>query len=95
VLASEAERTADGAPPRDLTEYTGWRDTAVPANLDLLDFYERYMIGQTSGFSDALSLDAVMAALRIDGVSRREWPEMTRRLLVLHREIVANAPKKG
>ena len=59
-----------------------------------MDFYERYLIGQTSGLSSALSLDAVRSALEIDEVPRRHWPERTRRLLVLHREIVAALPKE-
>jgi hypothetical protein len=85
-----------GAPPRDLSSYSGWRETADPANLDLISFYLRYgLAGQTSGFSSALSLGAVKDALEIDGSPRTDWPEMTERLVRLHALFEQHRPKKG
>jgi hypothetical protein len=95
VADQEVKRQALGAPPRDLSVYTAWRDTADPDNLDLISFYCRYGLpGQTNGFSTALSLGAVKDALDIDGVPREQWPEMTERLIRLHALFEQNRPRK-
>lgn len=93
MAESEANRVADGAPPRDLSAYTRWRAEAKVENLEAMDFYERYLVGQTAGLGSGLSLDAVRAALEIDEVPRADWPERSRRLLLLHREVVACVSK--
>lgn len=66
----------------------------MPENLTLLDFYVSYLIGQYAGMGEALSLDAVRAALDIEGIPRDEWAGMTRRVLIFHRAVVAALPKK-
>lgn len=71
-----------------------WRESAGPGNLRLLDFYGAYLVGQYAGMGDALSLDAVRAALDIEGVAREDWPDMTERLLCLHSVVVENLPEK-
>jgi len=43
----------------------------------------------------ALSLDAVRAALDIEGIDRRAWPELTGRLMILHAAYVDALPKDG
>jgi hypothetical protein len=84
-----------GAPPRDLSSYSGWRETADLANLDLISFYLRYgLAGQTNGFSSALSLGAVKDALEIEGAARADWPEITERLVHLHALFDRHRPKK-
>lgn len=71
-----------------------WRELADPDNVALIDFYGRYLVGQYAGMGKGLSLDAVRAALDIDGVAREEWPAMTTRLLGLHVIYVDNLPEK-
>lgn len=94
MLSQQANWAADGAPARDLSSYSAWREDADPDNLALLDFYGRYLIGQFVPMSDALSLDAVRAALDIDQIPREQWPEHTRRVLILHRAFVECLPKE-
>jgi hypothetical protein len=88
VLGIELRRRADGAPWRDMSECSEWRQDASRENLDLVSFYGRYLVGQFSGMSSALSLEAVRAAFDLDGVPREDWPEMTRRLVLLHSWVV-------
>lgn len=83
-----------GAPPRDLAAYSGWRETVSTENAETISFYARYLVGQYSGLSEALSLPAVQAALEIDGVPREEWPEMTERLVRLHGLFERHRPRK-
>ena len=77
-------RGEEGAPNRDLSGFSKWRADTSPENLELLEMYGSLLIGQYAGMGNALSLDAVMAALRIEGVPRAEWPERSRRLVFLH-----------
>jgi hypothetical protein len=94
VLDQEAKRQAMGAEPRDLSAYSGWREKANPDNLDLISIYSRYLPGQYAGFSSALSLDAVRAALEIEDIPKECWPEMTERLIRLHALFEEHRPKK-
>lgn len=95
VADQDLKLQAMGAPPRDLSMYSAWRDTADPANLDLISLYCRYGLpGQTNGLSTALSLAAVKDALDIEGVPREDWPEMTERLIRLHGLFDQHRPKK-
>ena len=94
ALQAEQYRLIEGAPPRDMSPYTSWRETAQPENLELLEFYGTYLAGQYMGFGTALSLDAVRAALDIEGVPRERWPGVTKRLLRIHLMVVAHLPKK-
>lgn len=87
-MMQEAERERYGAPLRDLSSYTEWRDEVEIEVERAFDFYGTYLIGQTSGLSDALDLGAVRAALEIEDVPREEWPEETRRLLQVHNEVM-------
>jgi hypothetical protein len=93
VAENEMKRQAEGAPPRDLSSYSGWRATASPDNLDLLSLYSRKLSGQYAGMSNALSLEAVRAALDLEGIPREEWSEMTDRLIRLHRLFEEHRPK--
>lgn len=80
----QAKRRAFGRPQEDPERYSKWRDDTDPANLDVLSFYGRYLVGQYAGMGQALNLDSVRAALEIDGIDREDWPEMTSRMLFLH-----------
>jgi hypothetical protein len=63
-----------------------------------IGFYGTYLCGQMSGFSEALDLGAVKAALEIEGIDREEWPEETKRCLLIHGEmmkIVRAKEKRG
>ena len=77
----------------DVEQFSAWRETARPDNLWLLDFYGRYLVGQYAGMGQALSLDAVRAALDIEGIDRRAWPDITGRLMILHAAYVDALPK--
>jgi hypothetical protein len=84
MLRQEALHVADGAPPRDLSEYTDWRFDAHPDNLRAIGIYSDLLVGQFAGMTEALSLEAVRAAMDILGVDRRERPALARRLIRLH-----------
>ena len=84
VQRSEMLAVSGGAPPRDLSVYTAWRETADPANLGLIGTYSSYLVGQFAGMGDALNLSAVQSAMDILDVEREERPEMARRLVFLH-----------
>jgi hypothetical protein len=56
-----------------------------------LDIYGSYLAGQTSGFSDALSLPAVVAAFAIEGIPRGERPDLARRLVLIHAVVMERA----
>lgn len=83
-MKAEMMHIAEGAPARDLSAYTSWRDHADPKNVELIGLYSSYLGGQFSGMGDALSLTAVQATMEILDVPRDDRPEMARRLVVLH-----------
>jgi len=64
--------------------YQDWRETAEPDNLDLIDLYAGLLAGQYAGMTDALSLEAVEAAMRIERIAEDDRPGLARRLIVLH-----------
>lgn len=68
----------------DPVPYTKWRDEARRQNVDLIDFYGRFLIGQHAGMTEALALPSVVAAFRISCVPRRSWANVTDRLNILH-----------
>jgi len=84
VQKSESMAILDGAPPRDLSAYSAWRDEVDPANLGLITTYGSFLAGQFAGMGDALSLPAVQSTMEILNVEREERPEMARRLVLLH-----------
>ena len=94
---SEQTRVAEAKRERgvecDVAQFSEYRLDADPDNLELLALYGRYLVGQYAGMGRALNLDAVRAALDIEGIDRQEWSEMTRRLLVLHAAFVEALPK--
>ena len=94
IAQQETMRQSMGAPPRDVESWSEWRQSADSENLDLLSFYGSYLVNQHAGFSSALSLPAVVAALEIDGIKRATWPEMTERLIRLHLLYEQHRPKK-
>lgn len=55
-----------------------------PENLELLEMYASYLAGQWAGMTDALSLEAVEATMRILSIPGDERPALARRLIVLH-----------
>lgn len=61
-----------------------WRFEARRENVDLIDFYGRFLIGQHAGMTEALALPSVVAAFRIAGVPRRSWANLTDRLNLVH-----------
>ena len=75
---------ADGAPGRNLDEYSAWRREACDENLRLLRIYGTWLVGQYAGMSEALSLQAVESALRIERVPPSERREVAERLMYLH-----------
>jgi len=85
VLDTEARLIAEGAPPRDLSEYSAWRREADPANLYLLSVYSSFLVGQYAGMGDALNIDAIQSVLDLVGVDHDDRIEATRRLVTLHR----------
>lgn len=64
--------------------YQDWRETAEPDNLDLIELYAGLLAGQHAGMTDALSLEAVEAAMRIERIAEDDRPGLARRLIVLH-----------
>lgn len=79
-------------------EGDGWHETVDPENLELLDIYGSLLVGQYAGMTDALSLEAVEAAMRILAIPKDERPTLARRLIVLHgivREIQRPKEKEG
>lgn len=56
---------------------------------DALEIYGSFLIGQTNGMNDALSLPAVAAALELTGTPLPERPEVARRLLLVHADCLA------
>lgn len=83
-MQAEANAQAAGAPPRDLSSYSAWREEADRENLELLETYGTLLIGQHAGMTNALSLDAVLAAMWLEGVPRAEWRDRARRLVLVH-----------
>lgn len=77
-----------GAEPRDLSRYSEWREQVDEIAERMLDLYGTYLVGQTSGLSEALSLEAVVAMLRIEAFPERQWPAATQLLLIAHAEIM-------
>lgn len=90
----EANRAIEGAPPRDVSSYSEWRNSADPENLDLLSLYGRFLVGQYAGMTEMLALPSVVAALEINGVPRDQWPTTAERLLCLHGLFEKNRPRK-
>ena len=86
-LREESQRLEFGAEPRDLEQYSTWRETTDLCILDILDFYATYLVGQTNGFSEALSLASVFAAFEIDEVPQETRRQATRFCLILHTEL--------
>ena len=90
----ETRRMADGAPARNLSVYSKWRKTARIQNLELLAFYGTFLAGQYNGSGHALSLPSLHAAFLLEGISKYQWPELSRKLLFVHTQIVATLPKE-
>ncbi len=65
--------------------YEDWRESAEPENLDLIEMYAGLLAGQYAGMTDALSLEAVEAAMRIERIQQDDRPGLARRLMMLHR----------
>ena len=93
VYRQQSLTHAGGGPAPDLGQMTAWRSTAHPSNIELLNFYARYLTNQYQGMGQALSLDSVRAALDIEEVRREAWAPMTQRLLMLHHIVVRHLPK--
>lgn len=93
-MSDEAQRVRCGAPPRDGTEvWSEWRATADDVVLEAIDLYATYLIGQTSGMSDALSLPAVVAMCEVEAIPQEERPDLTQRLLLVNNAAMAHWAK--
>ena len=84
MLARERKRLADGAPSRDLSMYSNWRDTARDENLELLRIYGKRLIGQVAGMGEALDILKIDKALEYEGIPEAERPDLAERLNLLH-----------
>lgn len=84
VLRQEQEWIAGGAPPRDTSVATAWREDAEPENLELIGIYGSLLRGQHAGMTDALNLPAVVAAMDLLDVETSERGYLARRLIYLH-----------
>lgn len=84
-----------GAPAGDISEYSAWREEVDEEVQTSLGFYGAYLNGQMSGFSEALDLSAVLAALQIDDVPKDDWPALTRRCLLIHGEMMKIARREA
>ena len=94
MLEDERNRQRNGVPSRDLSGYSEWRTEAPDEVVSSINFYSEYLIGQTNGFGEALTLIAIRTAFDIDGTPREEWPEMTHRILLIHNETSRVVSKK-
>ena len=83
-----------GAPARDLSGYSEWRDDADPCIMEALDIYGNYLVGQTNGLSDALNLQVVFSVLDRLGLPLDEQLDMTNRLIPIHNAAMAHARKR-
>ena len=92
-MDAEQNAIASGAPARDLSSWSEWRQEADPRDLWLLELYGTLLVGQHAGMTEALSLTAVVAALELHEVPREEWLEQVERLNLLHREVMKRRPK--
>lgn len=88
VVTQELEWRADGAQPRDLSSYTGWRDEIDASVLYALEFYVFYLVGQTNGMNDALSITAANAAFEIDNVQHSERHILFEQVRTIHHEFM-------
>ena len=84
MLSDESSRIEAGAPERDMSSYSEWRESADSCIHDALRLYGTYLVGQTAGFSDALNLAAVVAAFDLEEIPADERPELARRMLMIH-----------
>ncbi len=87
ALEDEADRIEAGADARDLSVRSSWREECDLEIQDCLELYGSYLIGQTNGMNDALSLPALAAALDLARTPHRERPEIARRLLQIHARV--------
>ncbi len=81
-----------------MSEYSSWRDEVYPVVEKSFEFYSMYLSGQMSGFSEALDLFSVRAALEIEDIPREDWPGEARRCLLIHgelMEIIRRKSKRG
>ena len=92
MLADEAASVRDGLDPLDAEElyrvYSKWRETADDVVLEALGLYGTYLVGQTSGMSDALSLPAVIAMCDLLEVPKGEREDMTQHMLLVHQSVM-------
>ena len=84
MLEAEERQLEAGAEPRDLSEHSEWRKTVDQCVLDALTLYGTYLIGQSAGMSDALSLGAIVTACDIEGIPQESRPEFARHVLMIH-----------
>lgn len=78
-----------------LEEYGKWRETADRCVLEAFEFYGLYLWGQTNGWSEALSLPAVVAAFQITRTPQRHREEMTWMCQKIHSNVMADARREA
>ena len=94
MLENEANQTRAGAPYRDISFYSKWRDDAPEEVIDCINLYSTYLVGQTAGMGDALCLNAIKIALEVDEVPRFEWAETIHRVNHIHGETMRVMKRK-
>lgn len=94
VFEQEDVIVAGGGEPRDLSGYSAWRERASQALLEEIDFYGRYLVGQTNGLNDALSLTALSAAFDIEGIPPDERPERAEIQISIHGAVIEQVRRR-
>ena len=90
MLAEEDKRIAHGAAPRPgIVQYSAWRERTDEVIQVVFAFYGTYLVGQTNGMSDALSLPALVAAMDLDSVAKELRPRLAQLCLTVHAELMA------
>lgn len=94
MLAMEERRIEAEQEPRDLSDYSAWRKTTDAHLLSELDLYGALLSGQTNGFSEALPLPAIRAAMDLAQIPEDDWMDVSQRLLQIHVQVVADWKRK-
>ena len=90
----EEQRMDAGQEPRDLSEYSAWRKTTDACILADIELYGSLLSGQTNGFSEALSIPAVRAAMDLAQVPEDDWFDVSQRLVQIHSRVVEDWKRK-
>lgn len=84
MLQAEQGRVDAGAAPRDMGDYSGWRDRAPAGLVGLMDLYLAFLAGQFSPESRVLRIEAAVTCLRMMGYRERDVPDAVLTLNAIH-----------